>query len=76
MLLVRRLAWPIGGRAQDSRVFRVGSAFVASEPIVTKLEAAFLSVLRDRGYVVGRNLIYEFAMRMANPPVCHLWSMN
>jgi putative tryptophan/tyrosine transport system substrate-binding protein len=63
-------AYPLGVCAQEGRVFRLASAFVTNEATVTSLEAAFLSVLRERGYAVGRNLIYE--SRYANGEAARL----
>ena len=52
--------WPLAARAQQAaRTYRVASAWVATEATVRSLEQAFLAVLAERGYVVGRNLLYE-----------------
>ncbi|TMJ76855.1 MAG: hypothetical protein E6G79_24810 [Alphaproteobacteria bacterium] len=54
------MGWPLGVRGQQAaRIYRVASAWVATEPTVRPLEQAFLAVLTERGYVVGRNLLYE-----------------
>src|SRR5438874_8129894 len=54
------MGWPLGVRGQQAaRIYRVASAWVATEPTVRPLEQAFLAVLAERGYVVGRNLLYE-----------------
>lgn len=53
-LLVAPLA-----RAQSGRTYRVGIVMIASQSAVKHNEAAFLGGLRDRGYVVGRNLVYD-----------------
>jgi putative tryptophan/tyrosine transport system substrate-binding protein len=52
--------WPLAARAQQAaRTYRVASVWVATEATVRSLEQAFLAVLTERGYVVGRNLLYE-----------------
>jgi len=54
------MGWPLGVRGQlAARIHRVASAWVATEATVRPLEQAFLAVLTERGYVVGRNLLYE-----------------
>jgi putative ABC transport system substrate-binding protein len=54
------MGWPLGVRGQQAaRIYRVASAWVATEATVRPLEQAFLAVLAERGYVVGRNLLYE-----------------
>jgi ABC-type uncharacterized transport system substrate-binding protein len=46
-------------RAQTSKTYRVGLCFVVSEVVAKPLEQAFLSGLRDHGYVLGRNLVLD-----------------
>ena len=41
--------------------------WVATEATVRSLEQAFLAVLAERGYVVGRNLLYEFRYANGEP---------
>jgi len=60
--------WPLAARAQQAaRTYRVASAWVATEATVRSLEQAFLAVLAERGYVVGRNLVYESRYANGDP---------
>ena len=52
-------AWPVAVRAQGAKSYRVGHVWLAAEVSIRANEQAFLSVLRDRGYVVGGNLQYD-----------------
>jgi putative ABC transport system substrate-binding protein len=65
---------PLGARAQQAaRTYRVASAWVATAATVKQLEQVFLTVLAERGYVVGRNLLYE--SRYANGEPARLPAM-
>lgn len=46
-------------RAQAGRTYRVASAWIANEATVRPYEQVFLDAMREHGYVVGRNLVYE-----------------
>ncbi len=46
-------------RAQAGRTYRVASAWMATEAAVRPYEQVFLAALREHGYAVGRNLVYE-----------------
>jgi putative ABC transport system substrate-binding protein len=53
------IAWPLGGRAQSGKVYRLGFlANTAAEP--TSPEHEFLQAMRQLGYVEGQNLIIEW----------------
>ena len=58
---------PISALAQSAKTYRVGHAWVADPASVRPYEEAFLSVLRDRGYVVGRNLVYDTRYANGDP---------
>jgi len=53
--------------AQTPRRFRVGWLWVASEASVKPFEQAFLAGLRDRGYVVGQNLVVDIRYADGDP---------
>ena len=61
------LGWPMLGWAQGEKTYRVGHAWVADAASVRPYEEAFLSVLRQRGYEVGRNLIYDTRYANGDP---------
>lgn len=46
-------------RAQAGKSYRVAFAWVATEATVSPYEQVFLAAMREHGYVVGRNLVYE-----------------
>lgn len=54
-------------RAQAGRTYRVASAWIATEAAVRPFEQAFLAAMRERGYVVGRNLVYESRYAHGDP---------
>lgn len=54
------LASPALVLAQTSKRFRLGCLWTGSEANIKPLEQAFVSGLRDRGYVVGQNVIVDF----------------
>jgi putative ABC transport system substrate-binding protein len=47
-------AWPLGARAQQPRVWRIG--ILGVEAPTSKMLSAFRDSLRERGYVEGQNL--------------------
>ena len=46
-------------RAQAGRIYRVASAWIATEATVRPYEQVFVDALQKLGYEVGRNLAYE-----------------
>src|SRR4051812_9320431 len=53
-LLGGAAAWPLGARAQQPKVWRIG--FLAPAPPTRAMLNAFRDGLRERGYVEGQNL--------------------
>jgi putative ABC transport system substrate-binding protein len=54
-------------RSKQKKIPRVACAWVADETTVRPYEEAFLSVLRERGYVLGRDLVYESRYARGDP---------
>jgi putative ABC transport system substrate-binding protein len=46
-------------RAHGGWTYRVASAWIATEAAVRSYEQVFLAAMREHGYAVGRNLVYE-----------------
>ena len=62
------VAWPLGAHAQRSdKVFRVGSVYMAEPKIVGHWEQAFISALRELGYVAGQNFVYDVRYAAGDP---------
>ena len=51
-------------RAQAGKIYRVASVAMAGETTTRPYQQIFLAAMREHGYVVGRNLVYE--LRYAN----------
>src|SRR5262249_41890464 len=52
------LGWPIGARAQQPKMLRVG--FVGIQPRKFPVYAAFLMRMAELGYQEGRNFVFEY----------------
>ena len=51
---------PVGSaQAQAGKTHRVGNVYLASETTTRPYDAAFLAGLRERGFEVGRNVVYD-----------------
>jgi putative tryptophan/tyrosine transport system substrate-binding protein len=53
-------AWPLGARAQQRKVWRIGMLETISEQLNAENLGAFRQGLRDLGYVEGQNLILDY----------------
>ena len=53
--------------AQTTKRFRIGWLWVASEKAVKPFEQALLAGLRDRGYLVGQNLVVDIRYADGDP---------
>jgi putative ABC transport system substrate-binding protein len=62
------VTWPLATRAQQpARVFRVGLLLPASTDIAAPYIDAFRQGLRERGYVEGQNITFEYRMIDGSP---------
>ena len=58
-LLAAALLQPLPALAQVDRRFRIGCLYMADEALIRPFHASLIEGLRQRGYVVGRNLIVD-----------------
>jgi putative tryptophan/tyrosine transport system substrate-binding protein len=62
------LAWPLAARAQQpGKVYRVGLLGIGTATTADERRKAFLSVLAARGFVEGRNLVFEERFANGHP---------
>jgi hypothetical protein len=52
-------AWPLGARAQQTKVYRIGALLVGNAD-VNSFRTELREELRRYDYVEGQNLIFEF----------------
>jgi putative ABC transport system substrate-binding protein len=52
-------AWPLAGRAQPSKVARIGALYIGLTD-AESFKKEFREGLRDLGYVEGQNVAFEF----------------
>jgi putative ABC transport system substrate-binding protein len=53
-------AWPVSGRAQQARVWRLGALETTSQAMNSANYNILREALRDLGYVEGQNLVIEY----------------
>ena len=58
-------AWPLVSRAQSPKLARIG-ALVVGSPDPAPFWRIFREALRDRGYIEGRNILFEFRTAQGN----------
>ena len=59
-------AWPLAGRAQQPKVYRIGALLVGNAD-VNSFRTELREELRRYGYVEGQNLIFEFQQGHGGP---------
>jgi hypothetical protein len=60
------VAWPLAGRAQQTKVYRIGALLVGNAD-VDSFRTELREELRRYGYVEGQNLIFEFQQGHGGP---------
>jgi putative tryptophan/tyrosine transport system substrate-binding protein len=58
-LLAGAVTWSLTARAEPTRIYRVAYVAFQDEAGNQPFHDALISVLRDRGYTLGRNILYE-----------------
>jgi len=71
LLALAILAVPLAVEAQPGKVYRIG--YVGTIPPPASMWDALLGGLRERGYVEGRNVVFEAASRRAGPSASPPW---
>jgi putative ABC transport system substrate-binding protein len=59
-------AWPLGARAQQTKVYRIGALLVGNAD-VNSFRTELREELRRYDYVEGQNLIFEFQQGHGGP---------
>ena len=66
-LIGSALALPTIALAQTGKTYRVGLVSISAKALADRFINAFLDGMRERGYVVGRNLIFDVRYADGDP---------
>ena len=54
------VAWPLGARAQQTKVYKIGFFSAGTATQTSRADAAFLEALRQLGWIEGKNIVFEY----------------